>query len=86
MLCSFLDANWLQDHFPFYRLHLQQGLTAFNPFEGCSHISLLKRGAFDQGDSEQAPTHSWLFSSLTTAQLLGDTHDNNRVSCGYCFP
>ena len=24
MLCSFLDVNWLQDHFPFYRLHLQQ--------------------------------------------------------------
>ena len=50
------------------------------------HINLLKHGAFDQR-RPRAGSHTLpVSSSLITAQLLGETHDNNKWVVVTVFP
>lgn len=87
MLCSFLDANWLRDHFPFYRLHLQQKglLLSIHLKEIACQFAETWR-FWSKETQSRLPHTPCLLSSLITAQLLGETHDNNKWVVVTVFP
>lgn len=87
MLCSFLDANWLRDHFPFYRLHLQQKGLLLSIHLKETAYQFAETWRFWSKETQSRLLHTpCLLSSLTTAQLLGDTHDNNKWVVVTVFP